>query len=95
VKASYAGQDWSSEDFAARLRQAREQLAFLGRRHPQARQLPRLPGAGGDGRDHEHALLGRFSAQSIASKSSPLQKLYNGDHAFSPLVSLDEKSAAP
>ena len=34
---------------------------------------------------------GGFSAQSIASKSSPLQKLYGGDHAFSPLVSLNEK----
>ncbi len=34
---------------------------------------------------------GGFSAQSIASKSSPLQKLYGGDSAFSPLVSLDEK----
>lgn len=34
---------------------------------------------------------GGFSAQSIASKSSPLQKLYAGDpQAFSALVSLDE-----
>jgi predicted Zn-dependent protease len=34
---------------------------------------------------------GGFSAQSIASKTSPLQKLYAGDSAFSPQVSIDEK----
>ena len=31
VKANYAGQVWHADDFTARLRQAREQLAFLGR----------------------------------------------------------------
>lgn len=31
VKANYAGQAWSADDFTARLRQAREQLGFLGR----------------------------------------------------------------
>ena len=31
VKASYAGHEWSSEGFARRFEQAREQLAFLGR----------------------------------------------------------------
>ena len=93
VKASYAGHDWSSEGFAKRFRQAREQLEFLGR--------PLRTLAPGEYRAYlAPAALeeimgmlcwGGFSAQSIASKSSPLQKLYSGDSAFSPLVSLDEK----
>jgi predicted Zn-dependent protease len=31
VKASYAGHEWNSAEFARRVQQAREQLAFLGR----------------------------------------------------------------
>ena len=34
---------------------------------------------------------GGFSAQALASKSSPLQKLYAGDAQLSPLVSFDEQ----
>jgi len=93
VKASYAGQDWNSEGFAKRFEQAREQLEFLGR--------PLRTLAPGEYRAYlAPAALeeimgmlcwGGFSAQSIASKSSPLQRLYGGDSAFSPLVSLDEK----
>ncbi|MBV7571569.1 TldD/PmbA family protein [Pseudomonas sp. PDM32] len=93
VKASYAGQDWNSEGFAKRFEQAREQLEFLGR--------PLRTLAPGQYRAYlapaalEEILgmlcWGGFSAQSIASKSSPLQRLYGGDSAFSPLVSLDEK----
>ncbi|APV40309.1 Zn-dependent protease [Pseudomonas frederiksbergensis] len=93
VKASYAGHDWNSEGFAKRFAQAREQLAFLGR--PQHTLAPGqyraylAPAALGEIMD----MLGwgGFSAQSIASKNSPLQKLYAGDSAFSPLVSVDEK----
>jgi len=93
VKASYAGHDWSSEGFARRFEQAREQLAFLGR---PLRTLP--PGQyraylAPAALEEIMGMLcwGGFSAQAIASKSSPLQKLYGGDLAFSPLVSLDEK----
>jgi predicted Zn-dependent protease len=93
VKASYAGHDWSSEGFAKRFQHAREQLEFLGR---PLRTLP--PGQyraylAPAAMEEIMSMLcwGGFSAQSIASKSSPLQKLYGGDQAFSPLVSLDEK----
>ncbi|VVP93798.1 hypothetical protein PS934_01862 [Pseudomonas fluorescens] len=93
VKASYAGHDWNSEGFAKRFQQAREQLEFLGR---PLRTLP--PGQyraylAPAALEEIIGMLcwGGFSAQSIASKSSPLQKLYGGDSAFSPLVSLDEK----
>ncbi|WP_426205713.1 TldD/PmbA family protein [Pseudomonas sp. TWP3-1] len=93
VKASYAGHDWSSEGFAQRFQQAREQLEFLGRPlrtlAPGQYRAYLAPAA----LEEIMGMLcwGGFSAQSIASKSSPLQKLYVGDQSFSPLVSLDEK----
>ncbi|PTR25153.1 MULTISPECIES: TldD/PmbA family protein [unclassified Pseudomonas] len=93
VKASYAGHDWSSEGFTKRFQQAREQLEFLGRPlrtlAPGQYRAYLAPAA----LEEIMGMLcwGGFSAQSIASKSSPLQKLYGGDSAFSPLVSLDEK----
>ena len=93
VKASYAGHDWSSEGFAKRFRQAREQLEFLGQPlrtlAPGQYRAYLAPAA----LEEIMGMLcwGGFSAQSIASKSSPLQKLYGGDSTFSPLVSLDEK----
>jgi len=93
VKASYAGHDWSSEGFAKRFQQAREQLEFLGRPlrtlAPGQYRAYLAPAA----LEEIMGMLcwGGFSAQSIASKSSPLQKLYAGDSSFSPLVSLDEK----
>ncbi|MDQ3204699.1 MAG: metallopeptidase TldD-related protein [Pseudomonadota bacterium] len=93
VKASYAGHDWSSEGFARRFELARQQLEFLGR--------PLLTLAPGQYRAYlapaamEEIMgmlsWGGFSAQAIASKSSALQKLYAGESAFSPLLSLDEK----
>ena len=92
VKASYAGHDWNSEGFARRFQQAREQLEFLGRPlrtlAPGQYRAYLAPAA----LEEIMGMLswGGFSAQSIASKSSPLQKLYAGDHSFSPLVSLDE-----
>src|SRR5471032_3064454 len=93
VKASYAGHDWNSTGFARRFQQAREQLEYLGRPlrtlAPGQYRAYLAPAALQEIMD----MLGwgGFSAQSIASKSSPLQKLYAGDHAFSPLVSIDEK----
>lgn len=93
VKASYAGHQWSSEGFAKRFDQARQQLEYLGRPlrtlapgHYRAYLAPAAM-------DEVLGLLswGGFSAQSIASKSSPLQKLYAGDSGFSPLLSLDEQ----
>lgn len=93
VKASYAGHDWDGEGFAQRFRQAREQLEFLGRPlrtlAPGQYRAYLAPAA----LEEIMGLLswGGFSAQAIASKSSPLQKLYAGDSALSPLVSLDEQ----
>ncbi|MGE8068953.1 TldD/PmbA family protein [Pseudomonas sp. NPDC089569] len=93
VKASYAGHEWSSDGFAKRFQQAREQLDYLGRPlrtlAPGQYRAYLAPAA----LEEIMGMLcwGGFSAQSIASKSSPLQKLYAGDQAFSPLVSLDEK----
>ncbi|WPN46878.1 MULTISPECIES: TldD/PmbA family protein [unclassified Pseudomonas] len=93
VKACYAGHDWSSEGFARRFQQAREQLEYLGRPlrtlAPGQYRAYLAPAA----LEEIMGMLcwGGFSAQSIASKSSPLQKLYGGDQSFSPLVSLDEK----
>jgi predicted Zn-dependent protease len=93
VKASYAGHDWRDEGFARRFAQAREQLEFLGRPlrtlAPGQYRAYLAPAA----LEEIMGMLswGGFSAQSIASKSSPLQKLYVGDQAFSPLLSLDEK----
>lgn len=93
VKANYAGHEWSDEGFARRFNLAREQLAFLGR---PARTL-----APGQYRAYlapaavEEIIgmlgWGGFSAQSLADKSSPLQRLYSGDLSLSPLVSLDEQ----
>jgi predicted Zn-dependent protease len=93
VKANYAGHDWSDEGFARRFNLAREQLAFLGR---PARTL-----APGQYRAYlapaavEEIIgmlgWGGFSAQSLADKSSPLQRLYSGDLSLSPLVSMDEQ----
>jgi predicted Zn-dependent protease len=93
VKASYAGHDWSSEGFAKRFALAREQLAFLGRPlrtlAPGQYRAYLAPAA----LEEIMGMLGwgGFSAQSIASKTSPLQKLYAGDSSFSPQVSIDEK----
>ncbi|MEX3774306.1 TldD/PmbA family protein [Pseudomonas sp. MYb118] len=93
VKASYAGHDWNSEGFARRFAQAREQLEFLSRPlrtlAPGQYRAYLAPAA----LEEIMGMLcwGGFSAQSIASKSSPLQKLYGGDQSFSPLVSVDEQ----
>ncbi|HEN8799903.1 TPA: TldD/PmbA family protein [Pseudomonas putida] len=93
VKANYAGQEWNSDNFTARLRQAREQLGFLG--------LPAVTLKPGSYRaylapsamDEIAGMLcwGGFSAQALATGNSALQRLYNGDARLSPLVSFTEQ----
>ncbi|MHC6227737.1 TldD/PmbA family protein [Pseudomonas sp. X10] len=93
VKANYAGQAWSSEAFAARLQQAREQLEYLGRPlrvlSPGRYRAYLAPAA----LDEIAGLLcwGGFSAQSLATGNSPLQRLYSSDAQLSPLVSFSEQ----
>ena len=93
VKASYAGADWDSERFAQRMQLAREQLEFLERPlhalAPGEYRAYLAPAA----LEEVMSMLcwGGFSAQALASKSSPLQKLYAGDAHLSSLVSLDEQ----
>ena len=92
VKASYAGDNWDSERFAQRMQLAREQLAFLERPlhtlAPGEYRAYLAPAA----LEEVMSMLswGGFSAQALASKYSPLQRLYAGDAQLSPLVSLDE-----
>ncbi|HEK1009701.1 TPA: TldD/PmbA family protein [Pseudomonas putida] len=92
VKANYAGQLWNATDFTARLRQAREQLGFLGRPavtlKPGSYRAYLAPAA----MDEIAGMLcwGGFSAQALATGNSALQRLYSGDARLSPLVSFDE-----
>lgn len=93
VKANCAGQAWNTEHFVARLRQAREQLAFLGRPaitlKPGRYRAYLAPAA----MDEIAGMLcwGGFSAQALATGNSALQRLYSGDACLSPLVSFDEQ----
>ncbi|WEK31468.1 MAG: TldD/PmbA family protein [Candidatus Pseudomonas phytovorans] len=93
VKANYAGQLWSADDFSARLRQAREQLGFLGRPavtlKPGRYRAYLAPAA----MDEIAGMLcwGSFSAQALATGNSALQRLYNGDARLSPLVNFTEQ----
>lgn len=93
VKANYAGQAWRADDFATRLRQAREQLGFLGRPavtlKPGSYRAYLAPAA----MDEIAGMLcwGGFSAQALATGNSALQRLYNGDARLSPLVSFSEQ----
>ncbi|MFK0313277.1 TldD/PmbA family protein [Pseudomonas sp. NPDC090233] len=93
VKANYAGQVWDAEDFTARLRQAREQLGFLGRPaislKPGSYRAYLAPAA----MDEIAGMLcwGGFSAQALATGNSALQRLYSGDAQLSPLVSFAEQ----
>ncbi|WP_213878503.1 TldD/PmbA family protein [Pseudomonas sp. dw_358] len=93
VKSNYAGQVWQDEQFVQRLRKASAQLAFLER---PAKVLP--PGEyraylAPAALDEIVGMLswGGFSAQSIASKSSPLQRLYGGEAQLSPLTHMSEQ----
>ena len=93
VKANYAGQDWDAAAFVARLRQSRAQLDFLGR--PAVTLTPGqyraylAPAA----MDEIAGMLawGGFSAQGLATGSSPLQRLYAGDAQLSAQVSFAEQ----
>jgi len=93
VKANYAGQQWSADDFTARLRQAREQLGFLGRPavtlKPGSYRAYLAPAA----MDEIAGMLcwGGFSAQALATGNSALQRLYNGDAQLHSLVSFSEQ----
>ncbi|NIE77385.1 TldD/PmbA family protein [Pantoea sp. Tr-811] len=93
VKANYAGQQWSAADFSARLRQAREQLGYLGRPavtlKPGSYRAYLAPAA----MDEIAGMLcwGGFSAQALATGNSALQRLYSGDAQLSPLVSFTEQ----
>lgn len=93
VKANYAGHDWDDASFERRFEQARQQLEFLGRPlrtlKPGEYRAYLAPAAV----EEIMSMLcwGGFSAQSIASKRSPLQRLYGDEAQFSPLVSLDEQ----
>jgi predicted Zn-dependent protease len=93
VKANYAGHQWDDAAFSSRFALAREQLAFLGQ--------PPLTLAPGQYRaylapaalEEVTGMLcwGGFSAQSLADKTSPLQRLYDGHAVLSPLVSIGEQ----
>ena len=93
VKASYAGAEWNSLRFTQRMQLAREQREFLERPlhalAPGEYRAYLAPAA----LEEVMSMLcwGGFSAQALASKSSPLQKLYAGDAHLSSLVSLDEQ----
>ncbi|MFK9097291.1 TldD/PmbA family protein [Pseudomonas guariconensis] len=93
VKANYAGQVWDSAALVARLRQAREQLDFLGRPaiilKPGSYRAYLSPAA----MDEIAGMLcwGGFSAQALATGNSALQRLYAGDASLSPQVSFDEQ----
>lgn len=93
VKANYAGHDWNNSAFKRRFELAREQLEYLGRPlktlAPGRYRAYLAPAA----MDEIMGMLcwGGFSAQSLANKTSPLQRLYNGDASFNSLVSLDEQ----
>lgn len=93
VKANYAGQTWDDEQFARRLAQAREQLDYLGRPlktlTPGEYRAYLAPAA----LDEIVGMLGwgGFSTQAIATKNSPLQRLYAGEAELSPLVSMTEQ----
>ncbi|QTS87340.1 TldD/PmbA family protein [Ectopseudomonas khazarica] len=92
VKSTYAGERWDAEVFACKLHGARQQLAYLGR--------PLRALAPGDYRAYLspaalEELFGLFcwgfGAQALASGGSPLQRLFSGKAALSPLLSMDER----
>lgn len=92
VKSTYAGERWDVEVFAGKLHGARQQLAYLGR--------PLRALAPGDYRAYLspaalEELFGLFcwgfGAQALASGGSPLQRLFSGKAALSPLLSMDER----
>ena len=93
VKANYAGHAWDDVAFARRFALAREQLEFLGQpSHPLPPGQYRAYLAPAALEEVMGMLCwGGFSAQSLADKTSPLQRLYDGHGTLNPLVSLDEQ----
>lgn len=93
VKANYAGQVWDPQELDRRLARAREQLEYLGRPlktlAPGQYRAYFAPSAMEEIVD----LLGwgGFSAQAVANKNCPLQRLYAGEATLSPLVSIAEQ----
>ena len=93
VKANYAGQHWEAAQFHQRLAQASNQLEFLGRPlkalQPGQYRAYLAPAA----LDEIIGMLawGGFSAQAIASKNSPLQRLYSGELNLAEQVSFREQ----
>ncbi|WP_324732196.1 TldD/PmbA family protein [Pseudomonas paeninsulae] len=95
LKAQYAGQTWQADAFARRMQQAREQLSYLGQ--------PVRTLAPGSYRAYlapaalqeilELMSWGGFSAQALADKDSPLQRLHAGAASLSPLLNLHEQVA--
>ena len=96
VKAQYAGQTWQADVFVRRMQQAREQLAYLGRPvrtlAPGSYRAYLAPAA----LQEIIELLGwgGFSAQALADKDSPLQRLHAGGASLSPLLHLQEQVSA-
>ncbi|SDI92564.1 Putative modulator of DNA gyrase [Pseudomonas flavescens] len=92
VKSSYAGERWDPQAFNRKLAFAREQLQHLGKPahelKPGAYRAYLTPAA-------LEELFGLFawgfSAQALATGSSPLQRLFAGSASLSAKVTLDER----
>lgn len=92
IKTVYAGDDWSDAAFAARVDAAAARLPVLGRT-PKALSPGRYRTYfAPDAVNEMTALLGwsGFSARALASARSPLHRLYAGEVALDPRVSITE-----
>jgi predicted Zn-dependent protease len=93
VKANYAGAEWDEAAFARRFQLARAQLEHLGKPSktlaPGQYRAYLAPAA----MDEIIGMLGwgGFSAQSLATKTSALQRLYSDEARLSPMVNLNEQ----
>lgn len=92
IKSSYAGADWQPDALSRCMTDAKQQLAHLGqpavKLPPGAYRAYLAPAAL---ESVVQMLQGNgFSAQALATGSSPLQRLYGGGQRLSPLFSLEE-----
>ncbi len=92
VKSSYAGERWDAQAFASKLTFAREQLEHLGKPahelQPGAYRAYLTPVA----LEELFSLFAwGFSAQALATGSSPLQRLFAGSASLSEKVTLEER----
>ena len=96
AKTTYAGFDWQPEALRGKLIRAANDLAVLSRPvrtlTPGSYRVYLAPMA-------MHEIVGRmcwngFSAKARATRTSPLQKLYDGQIALSPAVSISEHTAS-